>query len=156
MVNQARTSRTTDTRSQSVRQAAWESPSVLPDPLPREGFVHRWVRLSAAGQIDPTNMNARMREGWVPVVATEYPEIQNIIPEEGRFSDNIVIGGLILCRAPIDRMQARDEAHKRLAASQIEAVDNNFLRESDPRMPVLRPERTSRVTMGPRNQDSKD
>lgn len=156
MANQARTPRTTDTRSQSVRQAAWESPSVLPDPLPREGFVHRWVRLSAAGQIDPTNMNARMREGWVPVVATEYPEIQNIIPEEGRFSDNIVIGGLILCRAPIDRMQARDEAHKRLAASQIEAVDNNFLRESDPRMPVLRPERTSRVTMGPRNQDSKD
>lgn len=156
MANPGRTPRTVDTRSQSVRQAAWESPSVLPDPLPREGFVHRWVRLSAGGQIDPTNMNARMREGWVPVVATEYPEIQNIIPEEGRFSDNIVIGGLILCRAPIDRMQARDEAHKRLAASQIEAVDNNFLRESDPRMPVLRPERTSRVTMGPRNQDSKD
>lgn len=156
MANPGRTPRTVDTRSQSVRQSSWESPSVLPDPLPREGFVHRWVRLSAAGQIDPTNMNARMREGWVPVVATEYPEIQNIIPEEGRFSDNIVIGGLILCRAPIDRMQARDEAHKRLAASQIEAVDNNFLRESDPRMPVLRPERTSRVTMGPRNQDSKD
>lgn len=156
MANQGRTPRSVDTRTQSARQAAWESPSVLPDPLPREGFVHRWVRLSAGGQIDPTNMNARMREGWVPVVASEYPEIQNIIPEEGRFSDNVVIGGLILCRAPIDRMQARDEAHKRLAASQIEAVDNNFLRESDPRMPMLRPERLSRVTMGQRNQDSKD
>jgi hypothetical protein len=99
-------------------------------------------------------MNARMREGWVPVLASEYPEIQNVLQEEGRFSDNIVIGGLILCRAPIDRMQARDEAHRRLAASQIEAVDNNYMRESDPRMPMLRPERTSRVTVGPRKQDS--
>lgn len=143
--------RSVDTRQQAARQSSWESPSVLPDPLPREGFVHRWVRLSALGQIDPTNMNARMREGWQPVLATEYPEIQNVIPEEGRFSDNIVIGGLILCRAPTDRMQARDEAHRRLAASQIEAVDNNYLRESDPRMPMLRPERTSRVTVGPRN-----
>lgn len=156
MANPGRPPRSIETRTQSARQASWESPSVLPDPLPRDGFVHRWVRLSAAGQIDPTNMNARMREGWTPVVASEYPEIQNIIPEDGRFSDNIVIGGLILCRAPIDRMQARDEAHKRLAASQIEAVDNNFLRESDPRMPMLRPERSSRVTVGPRTQESKD
>lgn len=156
MANPGRPPRTVETRSQSVRQATWENPSVLPDPLPRDGFVHRWVRLSASGQIDPTNMNARMREGWTPVLATEYPEIQNVLPEEGRFSDNIVIGGLILCRAPIDRMQARDEAHRRLAASQIEAVDNNYLRESDPRMPMLRPERSSRVTVGQRLQEPKD
>jgi len=28
--------------------------------------------------------------------------------------------------------------------SQMSAVDNNFLRESDPRMPVLKPEKSTR------------
>lgn len=99
-------------------------------------------------------MNTRMREGWVPVLASEYPEIQTFVKESDKFSDNVVIGGLILCKTPIAQMEARDAAHRKLAASQIEAVDNNYMRESDPRMPMLRPERTTRVTYGPKNQDS--
>ena len=54
----------------------------------------------------------------------------------------------------MDQMQARDKAHRSLAAAQVDAVDNNYLRESDPRMPKLRPERSSRVTFGPKKQDS--
>lgn len=154
MVNQTtRAPRDATMRAQSARPGSWQQPSTLPDPNPREGYVHRWVRLAALGQIDPTNMNARLREGWVPCVASEYPEIQNYVQENERFSDNIVIGGLILCKAPIAAMEARDEHYRKLAASQIEAVDNNFMRESDPRMPVLRPERTTRVTRGSQVQD---
>ena len=65
---------------------------MLPDPHPRDGFVHRWVRLATLGVIDPTNMNTRLREGWVPVLASEYPEIHNPVVESERFSENIVIG----------------------------------------------------------------
>lgn len=99
-------------------------------------------------------MNLRMREGWTPVVASEYPEIHNPIIESEKFAENIVIGGLILCAAPVDAMKARDDAHRKLAASQLDGVDNNYLRESDPRMPMLRPERSTRVTYGAKNQDS--
>lgn len=143
-----RTPRQVDTRTEQERTSAWTSPSTLPDPTPRDGYAHRWVRLSTFGQVDPTNMNTRMREGWLPVLASEYPEIQTFMAEQDRWADNIVIGGLILCKAPIAAMQARDDAHRQLAASQIDAVDNNYLRESDPRMPMLKPERSTRVTMG--------
>jgi hypothetical protein len=71
-----------------------------------------------------------------------------------KFKDNVVIGGLILCKAPMELMKARETAHRQLAASQLDAVDNNYMRENDPRMPVLKPERTTRVTFGPRNQES--
>jgi len=141
------------TREQAQRQADWSPPSMLPDPHPRDGFVHRWVRLATLGTIDPTNMNARLREGWVPVKAEDYPEIYNSVIDSERFADNIVSGGLILCKAPIDHMRACDTAHRNLAAAQVDAVDNNYLRESDPRMPMLRPERSSRVTYGPKKQD---
>jgi len=149
----ARTPRDNQTREKQVRPATWSQPSTLPDPNPREGYVHRWVRLSIFGQIDPSNMNVRMREGWTPVLASEYPEIENAITESERFSGNIVIGGLILCKAPVDVIAARDKAHRQMAASQLEAVDNSYLRESDPRMPMLRPERQTRVTYGPKSQD---
>jgi hypothetical protein len=142
------------TRTEAARQAQWTAPSVLPDPNPRPGFVHRWIRLSIFGQVDPTNMNTRMREGWTPVLSSEYPEIQTLVAESDRFSDNVVIGGLILCKAPTDLMLQRDAAHRALAASQIDAVDNNYLREADPRMPMLRPERSTRVTTGSRSRDS--
>jgi len=41
-------------------------------------------------------------------------------------------------------MDARREYHRQQTASQMAAVDNNYMRESDPRMPVLRPEKSTR------------
>jgi len=34
------------------------------------------------------------------------------------------------------------------AGEQMEAVDRNYFREQDPRMPMLKPERRSRITFG--------
>jgi hypothetical protein len=38
-----------------------------------------------------------------------------------------------------------------MAQRQMESVDNNYMRENDPRMPVLRPERSTKVTFGSGN-----
>jgi hypothetical protein len=35
-----------------------------------------------------------------------------------------------------------------MAQNQIDAVDRNFMRENDPRMPVLRPERSTKTSFG--------
>jgi len=45
-------------------------------------------------------------------------------------------------------MAARDKYYQQKAAQQAASVDQNFMRESDPRMPVLQTEHTSQTTFG--------
>jgi len=42
----------------------------------------------------------------------------------------------------------RKEYYDNMADQQMSGIDNNYLRENDPRMPMLQPERQSRVTFG--------
>lgn len=62
-------------------------------------------------------------------------------------SGNIEVGGLLLCKTTIDNVDARNEYYAQAAARQVESVDNNYMRESDPRMPKLN-ESSSRVSFG--------
>jgi len=88
------------------------------------------------------------REGWEPCKAEEYPELMVQSDIGSRFVDNIEIGGLLLCRAPKEKMEARQRHFNQVADNQMDSVDNNFLRENDPRMPLLKPERNTRTTFG--------
>jgi hypothetical protein len=42
----------------------------------------------------------------------------------------------------------REAYYGNMAQQQMESVDNNLMRENDPRMPLLKPERSSRTTFG--------
>ena len=64
-----------------------------------------------------------------------------------RFPDSIEIGGLLLCKIPVEFTEDRDAYYLDQANAQMNSVDNNFMRESDPRMPMFK-ERTSKVTFG--------
>jgi len=121
----------------------------LDAPNPPEGHVHRWVRLEIRGQDDRKNVMARLREGWVPVRADEYPDFESPIVEEGKFEGVIGVGGLILCRIPIETVQERDAFFASKTQNQMDAVDNDMMRDgSHPSMSISRPERQSRVTIG--------
>jgi hypothetical protein len=61
--------------------------------------------------------------------------------------DSIEIGGLILCKTPIEFVQQRDAFYQQQSEGQMNSVDNNFMRENDPRMPLFR-ERQSKVSFG--------
>jgi hypothetical protein len=143
-----RTPRTVETRENATRQRSWQRQSMLPTPEPRDGMKFRWVRTSALGQADMTNVSRRFREGYVPVKANEFPELKIMSDLESRFPENIEVGGLLLCSIPADIAEDRTYGQVEEAQTQMDAVDRNFLRESDPRMPVLRPERSSRTTFG--------
>lgn len=54
--------RTTDTRESSERKTTWKRPSALPDPAPQEGVEYRWIRTSALGQSDMTNVSSKFRD----------------------------------------------------------------------------------------------
>lgn len=143
-----RTPRTKDTREENQRKVSWQRPSMLPVPEPKPGIEYRWIRTSTLGQSDNTNVSSRFREGWTPVRAEDHPNLQVVSDIDSRFTDNIEVGGLLLCQNSTENVQARREAQLDQAQSQMNAVDNSYLRNSDPRMPVLNPERSTRTSFG--------
>lgn len=143
-----RNSRTTETRESGQRKVSWQRPSMLPVPEPKPGIEYRWIRTATLGQSDNTNVSSRFREGWTPVRAEDHPNLQVVSDIDSRFTDNIEVGGLLLCQNSTENVQARREAQLDQAQSQMNAVDNSYLRNSDPRMPVLNPERSTRTSFG--------
>ena len=143
-----RNSRTTDTRETGVRKVSWQRPSMLPVPEPKPGIEYRWVRTSTLGNNDNTNVSSKFREGWTPVRAADHKNLHVVSDIESRFTDNIEVGGLLLCQNSTENVQARREAQLDQAQNQMSAVDNSYLRNSDPRMPVLDPERSTRSSFG--------
>ena len=142
-----RLNRETSTREKTARKKAWARPEVLPSPHPEPGYAFHWVRVSTQGQIDATNVSSKLREGWEPVKASDHPEITIVAVEHERFKDNVVIGGLMLCKAPAELVDERTQYYADQTRAQIESVDNNLMRENDPRMPLFS-DRQSKVTFG--------
>ena len=145
-----RINRDLETREKTKRKSAWTRPEVLPSPNPEPGYTFRWIRTSNQGTIDPTNVSSKLREGWEPVKAVDHPEITMVTIENERFKDNVVIGGLMLCKAPKELVSERTDYYKQQADNQIHSVDNNLMRENDPRMPLFN-DRKSKVTFGKGN-----
>lgn len=141
-----RTPRTLETRDATQRKAPWKRQSVIPAPEPRDGISFRWVRTASLGNLDNMNVSRRFREGYTPVKAEDFSELKVLSDVGSRFKGNIEVGGLLLCSIPTENVTARVEGQLQEAQGQMDAVDNNYLRESDPRMPVLRPERATRQT----------
>ena len=142
-----RVNRDFEKRERTPRKKAWARPEVLPSPTPEPGYTYHWVRISTQGQPDPTNVSSKLREGWEPVLATDHPEIFLSGIENERFKDNIVIGGLLLCKAPQEMVDERNEYYQEQAKGQMTSVDNSLMRENDPRMPLFN-DRKSTVTFG--------
>ena len=138
--------RTLDTRENTERKATWKRPSALPDPKPQEGVEFRWIRTSALGQSDMTNVSAKFRERWAPVKLEDHPELKILPDVDSRFKGNVEVGGLLLCKNSTEMMDSRRDYQQGQAKSQMQAVDNSFMKESDPRMPVLRPEKSTRTS----------
>ena len=142
-----RIKRDLETREQTTRKRSWQRPELLPSPEPEDGYKFHWVRVSTQGQVDATNVSSKIREGWEPVKASDHPEITMVSVENERFKDNVVIGGLMLCKAPIEMVEERNDYYNQQAKAQMDSVDNNLMRENDPRMPLFN-ERKTKVTFG--------
>ena len=143
-----RASRTTETRAATSRHDSWVEPSNLPDPEPQDGFVYRWVRTATLGQADPKNVSTRFREGWVAAPKEDFEHMNLMKDQRSRFPDNLEVGGLLLCKMEEDKAAARQSHYEKKAQDQIRASDHNFMKQSDPRMPILEPVRTSTTTFG--------
>ena len=138
-----RTPRNLQSRENEAR-TVYVPPSNLPDPEPRPGIVHRWVSLAVLGQPNVTHTQQRFREGWVPVKAEDYPEMQMMQAPSG----NIEVGGLVLCAMPKELADARARYYAQQTQNQMEAVDQTYMREEDSRMPLVNETKSSKVSRG--------
>jgi len=143
-----RTTRESSTREKTERKKTWAPSSRIPTPDAQDGYSFRWVRTSMLGQADNTNVSAKFREGWEPVPASEHPELKIMSDHDSRFEGNVEVGGLLLCKNSKENVEARKEYIQEMNDRQMESVDNNYMRENDPRMPMLRPERSTKVSFG--------
>ena len=133
-----RIKRDTDTRDLQERPKQWQQPELLPEPDKEAGYAYRWIRASLMNQADPRNLSSKLREGWEPVNLEEQPKFKLLIDPTSRFKDNIEIGGLLLCKCPEEFIEQRAAYFAKQTQSQTEAVDNNLMRQSDPRMPIFK------------------
>lgn len=142
-----RLTRELETRTVQERPKQWQAPELLPEPDKQEGYAYRWIRVATLNNADPRNLSGKLREGWEPVKVEEQPKFQLLIDPNSRFKDNIEIGGLLLCKTPVEFVQQRTEHYANQTQAQTEAVDNNLMRQSDPRMPLFN-ERKSSTSFG--------
>ena len=145
---EARAPRDTETRDSEVRETPWKPAPLLPEPDPRPGLDHRWARASSRGVADNINVSQAFRDGWEPVLASDYPELQIISDRDSQYPDNVLVGGLLLCARPTEIGEQFRELAERESHGQMEALDKNYFREQDPRMPLTKSERKTRVTFG--------
>ena len=138
-----RLTRELENRESGLRKLAWAPPQVLPSPKEQPGWVFRWIRTSLMGTADPTNTSSKFREGWEPCKAEDHPELMLQVDPNSRFKGNVEIGGLLLCKAPEEMMKQRDNFYLKQATAQMDAVDNNFMRQNDARMPLFNEKRTT-------------
>jgi hypothetical protein len=142
-----RLTRELETRTTLERPKQWAPAELLPEPDKQAGFTYRWIRTSTLNTADPRNISAKLREGWEPVKVSEQPKFQLLIDPNSRFKDNIEIGGLLLCKTPTELVEQRNKYFDNQTQAQTTAIDNSFMRENDPRMPLFQ-ERKSSISFG--------
>jgi len=141
-----RTPRDQVTRDKNARYV-YVPPSTLPTPTPEPGYKFRYIATHIMGASDPANVSKKMREGWVPVKAADHPELMY----HANASGNVEIGGLMLCKAPTEFVESRNEYYQTQSERQMESVDNNLMKQNDPRMPLFN-ERKSSTSFGKGNK----
>jgi hypothetical protein len=137
------------TREASSREvdSTYRPPSMIPDPPKSDEWVYRWIRLATYGEPDSNNAWQRRAEGWDFVAPSELPDMAATLMTPPNHT-RLEVGGLALCRAPRAKMEARARYYRDQTERQMQGIDAQLMKNNDPRMPLLRPERTTRVTTG--------
>ena len=145
--NEKRTSRASQTREKESRKKVWTPPSSLDAPPAPTGFQHRWIRAGSLGFQDTKNIAGRIRSGYELVRSDEYPDSDYPIVEDGKYKGVIGVGGLLLARVPEEIAKQRSEYYVKQGRENVEAVDNDLMKEQHPSMPI-NIDRQTRVTFG--------
>ena len=142
-----KTSRASQTRAKTTKKTVWTPPSSLDAPPAPDGYHHRWIRAETMGFDDTKNMSGKLRSGYELVRADEYPDADFPIVDDGKYKGVIGVGGLVLARVPEEIAEQRTDYYVKQGQDNVEAVDNDLMKEQHPSMPI-NIDRQTRVTFG--------
>ena len=114
----------------------WTPPSYLDTPNAPNGYRHRWVRIETLGVADTKNIQGRLRSGDELVRVDEYPQDDFPAIADGKYAGVIGHGGLVLTRVPEEIARQRQTYFEKQAQDQVDALDNDLMKEQDKRMPI--------------------
>ena len=138
-----RLDREQDTRDDFQRPDSWKPASLLPEFKKVPGWAYRWIRTSVMNEADNLNVSSKMREGWEPVKLADHPEMRIMVDQNSRFKEGVEIGGLLLCKIPEEFVAQRKAYYENKSKQQADAVDNSFMKQNDPRMPLFAESKTT-------------
>ena len=142
-----KTSRASQTREKTSHKKVWTPPSSLDAAPAKPGYRNRWIRSETMGFNDTKNIAASLREGYELVRSDEYPDSDYPQVEDGKYAGVIGVGGLVLARVPEEIAKQRHDYYVKQAQDNVEAVDNDLMKEQHPSMPI-NIDRQTRVTFG--------
>lgn len=137
-----------ETRAKEERPPVTFTPSGLIPRLESENpsYAYRWVRVETRdGKQDAKNLSAKLREGWEPVKADEFPELLHSLVDfsggmirDKRYDGLVRHAELLLMKNSREKVDARNKYYRELNQRQIQSVDNDFFKEGDRRMPLFK------------------
>lgn len=148
-----RAPRVMETREQEQTVPAWRPASQLPDPHPRDGWVHRWVMVMALGKEEATHFSKMRREGWEPCQLGDYPELSLDLSRNESFyarTGLIEVGGLVLCRLPTEGADIRRAHYSKRSKDQVRNSTNELLshQHSETKMGTFVEQNRTRISFG--------
>ena len=147
-VSNDRVSRSAEVRAKENARKPWAPPSMLETPPNPPGYVYRWIRAEVLNEDDKKNVMSRIREGFELVRAEEIGDFELPSIQDGRHAGVVSVGGLLLAKIPEETRNERNAYYQGRTESAQDAVDNDLMKESDARSPIMSPRRTSSVTFG--------
>lgn len=143
MSDDIRKPRELESRDVDARPTSWAPPDILPELAPIEGYAMKWVRTATLGVDDPRNIQKAFRQGYEPLTVEEQPHLAVLSTAKG----SIEVDGLIACKIPVEKVRQRNEYYAKQSQAAEAAVDNNLMRENDPRMPLFQ-DKKSKISFG--------
>ncbi|PYX86658.1 MAG: hypothetical protein DMG70_00230 [Acidobacteria bacterium] len=125
----------------------WREPQRLDAPPPRPGYRNRWVSLRTDNTEDAEHLEEMLDEGWRPVKRSRVRRVHELTASShGKYGQYYVKRGLILMEIPERIMVQRDRFYRDQTRAQNKGVDRNMFKLENRYMPLLKPERQTRVT----------
>ena len=143
-----KTSRASQTRSKSERPKVWRPGNALEAPKAKSGYRHRWLRAETMGIDDSKNIASKILSGYELGRADEYPSEDFSVIDSGKYQGVIGVQGLVLARIPEELAKQRDEYYENLTQDKDKAVEQDAMKDQDPRVGPINVNRQSRVTFG--------
>jgi hypothetical protein len=130
---------------------SWRPPSKLDAPPSRPGFSTRWIRFRAGNEEDAEHFEQALEEGWRPVKRSRARRVHELTAStHGKYGEYYVRRGLILCEIPEALELQRARYFNKQLQDMNRGVDRNLFKINHRLMPLMQPERSTRVSLSAR------